>query len=648
MKPHTITREWVDEIRQRLREGARIRAKLPFDGVLRLDRLLPFLCVYRKPVGRGDPLTRELLHGESLYLSFTDRADQWKRVRILIQGLLEELSAAFGACLLFEYWAKTDSDSATSRELAPEPLEFTLYATSQDASVRKTLERFEEVARKITIHKLAANVRTRVVRRVAPPNASGLVTPVFANRVNCVSMGVEIKPVYRDSARGAAYPLAFRATQRGVSRAARQAFFTFTQTMTSHHPPHYLALGPRSLTRPVWEADRRLAAIAETFDFLALVTPVNMGSSWLDFKRFNYEREPVFYYAPVNVDPSNLKRRLHSINLDRIEDPAIGALFRQKRIEIDRQITMLAERGEKSFFWDNLQLNGSVDDALWGVAEKTLMASAPTGALDQGPGKVTPNRLADRAREEIAAYRETFPGFSGKTHVSDSISGILVSRGDLYIGANDRFSTTRVKALLWHEVGVHMLTYWNAKAQPFQLLACGLPGYDEFQEGLAVFCEYLSGGLNNGRLRILAGRVMAARWIEAGASFIECFRHLAYDYAFPPYQAFYITARIYRAGGLTKDALYLRGFMKVWDYLERGGNPELLIVGKIGSKHVRLINELILRGVLNAPPSRPMCFEAMRDFSKGKGVGRKTPVLKRLIALWRGLKEDKQPCLTAQ
>jgi len=49
--------------------------------------------------------------------------------------------------------------------------------------------------------------------------------------------------------------------------------------------------------------------------------------------------------------------------------------------------------------------------------------------------------------------------------------------------------------------------------------------FEALQEGLAVVAEYLVGGLNRSRMRLLAGRVRAVASLVAGADF---WRHSAH------------------------------------------------------------------------------------------------------------------------
>jgi uncharacterized protein (TIGR02421 family) len=141
--------------------------------------------------------------------------------------------------------------------------------------------------------------------------------------------------------------------------------------------------------------------------------------------------------------------------------------------------------------------------------------------------------------------------------------------------------------------------------QPLKIFASGLAGYDALQEGLAVLSEYLCDGLTRARARVLAGRVVGVRALVDGADFVETFRLLAHEHAFPEHTAFIIAVRIHRGGGLTKDAQYLRGLRELLAYLRADGTLEPLFVGKLGVPHIPVVQELVLRGVLQLPPVKP-------------------------------------------
>ena len=160
----------------------------------------------------------------------------------------------------------------------------------------------------------------------------------------------------------------------------------------------------------------------------------------------------------------------------------------------------------------------------------------------------------------------------------------MVSRGKLLINKNLKTPSTRINALLQHEVGTHLLTYYNGRAQPFRQLYCGLAGYDELQEGLAVLSEYLVNGLGRPRMRQLAAPRGCCQADGRRSDFVDTFRLLDRNYDFSQTIALPITMRVYRGGGLTKDAVYLRGLQTMLKYLATGGDIEPLFVGKMASR----------------------------------------------------------------
>jgi hypothetical protein len=124
-----------------------------------------------------------------------------------------------------------------------------------------------------------------------------------------------------------------------------------------------------------------------------------------------------------------------------------------------------------------------------------------------------------------------------------------------------------------------------------------------------VLAEYLVGGLTTARMRLIASRVVAVQSLLDGASFVDTFRELCQNHALGRQAAFIVCMRVYRSGGLTKDAIYLRGLEDLLRYLARGGNLEELFVGKIAIQHVPLVGELRRRGMLVKPRLLPRYLE---------------------------------------
>ena len=168
----------------------------------------------------------------------------------------------------------------------------------------------------------------------------------------------------------------------------------------------------------------------------------------------------------------------------------------------------------------------------------------------------------------------------------------MVVNDRLLISRSTRMTRHRIEALLSHEIGVHLLTYFNGSAQGLRLFRLGLAGYEGVQEGLAVFAEYLVGGMTVARLRLIAARVVGCAAMLQGASFEETFRLLVRDHGFSEAVAFNLTLRLYRGGGLTKDAIYLRGLLEMLDHLRTGRPLDPFWMGKIATSHFDIIQEL--------------------------------------------------------
>jgi uncharacterized protein (TIGR02421 family) len=348
--------------------------------------------------------------------------------------------------------------------------------------------------------------------------------------------------------------------------------------------------------------DARLTEIERSLNLLLNVTPVNAAEAWTDFERSDFGAAPTLRLRPLEFEPDLVRRELYDLNVEDVTDPALHTLFRAKRDEIGRQVTALEDRDTSRFLYGSLQLYGAITDSLARAAEE-LLETIPA----QGPStsSVTAGAFADAARAEFERYRAVYPDFPVNIEVRDDVSELMVSFGRLLIPEAAAIRADRVEPLLHHEVGTHVVTYQNGARQPLTLLTIGLPGYDETQEGLAVLAEYLTGGLDPRRLRVLAARVVAIGRMLDGAGFLEIFESLRSDYGIPARTAWSIAIRVVVGGGNVKDAIYLRGITRLLDALAEGMSLEVLFVGKFALDHVPLVQDLLDRGVLNQPWVRP-------------------------------------------
>ena len=606
----TIHDELIHAIRTRLDAGERIRRSLPGGGRLHIDRPLPFLCVYRSPIHRDDTGTEQLVLGEASFLIASAATVARRSTSQLVQQVAESMAARFGAFLIVEIWSSSDADlldAVEESELEPTELRPSfMIAAKGSKTALQTVEALRRHMERITYLKQKASVQVNFAAEGHPAAMPGLLPTKTSRSLGCETIGLRVRPIYRSHDTGELYPAVLRSLKRSVGRACKQAFFVFAKTRTTAKPEHYYALGRRTMVKAVQEADKGLSEVADSFSFLLQVTPVNAEAAWREYRRNRFEVTPKFYYRPLAVEPGVLKRRLFGVGIERIEDPALAEIFRQRQDELDRRITMMTDVGTPFFALGSQQVFGGVESSLVELAKQLLVSVASRSRDESIGGDLAAGEFAQLAEREIEHYRRQLPTFAAQVIVrGDLYSGLMCSGGDLLIGSKLRVPRRRAEALLQHEVGTHLLTYYNGLAEPFRLLHSGFAGYDALQEGLAVLTEYLVGGLSRPRLRLLAARVVAADLMLKGATFVETFRVLDREYDFSQRAAYTVTMRIYRGGGLTKDAVYLRGLVEVLSYFAQGGELEPLLVGKIGSDHIGLIRELLLRKVLTPPALRP-------------------------------------------
>jgi uncharacterized protein (TIGR02421 family) len=372
--------------------------------------------------------------------------------------------------------------------------------------------------------------------------------------------------------------------------------------------------------------DHELADTASSIGFLLAVTPDNLIESR---RRFLEDGTPPTFTYSALEDPAVLEARLAAIATDAVDDPALAHLFMAKRREIELQLQMLRVRGSEEFFGLSLQLYGSVTPALVGDAE-SLLARVPRPPRERGP-RLDAEAFARRVEAELDHYRSHHIGLDVVVEIRDDSSGVMVSNGNVLIAPTVAVPEGRVDGLLQHEVGTHVVTHVNGVNQPLRLLGAGLADYDETQEGLAVFAECLAGGLTARRLRQLAARVIAVHQMIDGETFSAVHAALV-DCGVARAEAFTIAARVFRSGGLTKDAVYLRGLRNVITHVGSGGSLDGLWLGKMALTDLPHVEDLRDRGVLHDPLLRPRYLDEPAAQRRLAGITPSTTPIDLIVA----------------
>lgn len=598
----------VNRITSRIKERSPMRISLPKSGLLKIDQPVPFLLVYRFPPDGKDYFTYQLGKTESSYIMAHDDPESF--LQPILRTLIKQLSDMFGAFLLLEVWV-------ADRE-KPKTHDFIIYLN------HKSAEPIAEILRQelsITIGRTQIETIVERAEAIAPPYYTTLLSRDEAKKSGSLLIGLEIQPVYINTATGRPYPLFLRELRNTFGKALKKAFFEFVRLHTSFNASHFQMLGTTVIEDLVWQIDESLEKLSNQFDFLFLITPVNLEDAWNTFAKSNFQKQPIFHYRHMPIDPELIKRKLYDLPIEEITDPTIAFLFRDKRKEVDRMLTMMIDREKSDFVQSSIQVFGRVDDNLLDIA-RGLLVAIPLSAAQPEREKMKTDEFVSLALQELGYLKEQYPDVNTEIRVRDDVEGVLVSRGILHINKKFTIERSRASALIQHEIGTHVVTYYNGKAQPLRLFYCGVPGYEQLQEGLAVLAEYIMGGLTNGRLRTLAARVVVVNHMVAGHSFIDTFYMLVDKYSFSEEGAFSITMRVYRGGGLTKDAVYLRGLLNLLEYIKEGKDLLTLLVGKIRQDYLPIIEELTYRKLLKPVPIRPRYLgpdyrERLKTLEKG-------------------------------
>jgi uncharacterized protein (TIGR02421 family) len=578
----------LEHITRRLSRGGRVVRALPHGGRMMIDRPLPFLCIHRTNQDAYEAGVDQIVRAQTAYLRVSSRPEAADEVRALIGAVAGAVAKVSPAFLLLELWAADPQEnSKTFKVLAP-----INNAPETAAELEKGMQEIVSRWRGAKLEMIDTHDRH-------PPHAAPLFTLEQLKKEGMLLIGIEVPQLYR-GADGELSRIALRRLRDRFTDVIKRTVHAFARVQAPQRYEHHLVLGRTRFSRLAINIDKALAKISGSFDLLLNVSPVNTEEAWHEFRQDHYQKKPDLHYRLIAVDPEKIKRDLHNLRIDEMEDSTLQAIFRSKRNELDTQVTLLSERGRRQFLYSGLRLYGGVDEEILAQA-RNILGAADALTPDSAP-KIPAPQFMDMIREELAHYAPHFPKTPLEVRISSEIPGIMVSKNVVLLGERFTVDPAHAQALLHHEVGTHILTYANGQRQPFHQLYVGMAGYEELQEGLAVLAEFLSGGLGPARLKLLAGRVVAVHALIQGASYVDCFNLLEKEHHFAPRTAFNITTRVYRGGGLPKDAIYLKGLHKLIAHLD--GSAEglgLFFTGKFALPHLSLIQDLHHRGVLKEP-----------------------------------------------
>ena len=468
----------VEDVLGCIDAGKSVRRDLDDGSRIHIDRPLPFLCVYVND-GRDADAARAVASANASYLITPDL----DAAVLIIEAIGAAMTKRFGAFVVLDV-GELERDRLLSDD-APflPPFEITISATDHPAA-RAALDGFASAVESV-------EVKFRSPRLDKRDSADDPCARLAARVTGFPCVTVRFAPIYRQPGSEDIYPDLRERVIANIFDAGLQAVAAFVTaagilSLTTHR-----SLGRRAFVDAVSRADRSIDDIVQTFDFLLAVTPINAEAAWRDFEASGFQRAPKLLYRPLTVQVDVEKKKLFSIAFDHFEDPVLSKLYREKQQELDLQLSMLSVRDTTRFVELSRALYGRVEPTLLDVAKdilaKTELMPGSLASEDGRGGSVDCYFVESAARSMIDSYRSQHSGFEATIELRDDLpAGLMVSGARLLISRNTNMACRRVEALLSHEIGVHLLTYFNGSTQGLRLFRSGLAGYEGVQEGLAV------------------------------------------------------------------------------------------------------------------------------------------------------------------
>ncbi|MBC8226845.1 MAG: flavohemoglobin expression-modulating QEGLA motif protein [Gammaproteobacteria bacterium] len=421
---------------------------------------------------------------------------------------------------------------------------------------------------------------------------------ITQNFPNTLVLATEVKKVYSNELTGEDYPKIIRELQQKLKQAILNNAQYFSEENTNWKSKNNVHLLDKKTDRAIVSVDKQLFKLVKNFELLAHVNPINTNPEQKRFFKSKYTQAPKFKYAPIKINPFELKQQLNLLRIQDISDVSIRQMYESVINSYFDKIDLLSTLGTKKFLYNSLRYFGR-------PSKKDLTNAQYILHLPDIPSepKKVPLLSVDKA---IGSFKQALDdyGIQCKIELSNRVISqvmVLNSKKTILFRPDAKFTRKEINALVEHEIGVHMVTTQNSFDEKLKIFNLGLPVNTMTQEGLAILSEYLSGNITLKRLKKLALRVVITDMMCSGADFIECFNYLVNQHEVSKQDAYIIVTRIFRGGGFTKDYLYLAGFDKILKLWNANIDLSPLLVGKTSLHFYNTINEMIERDMIVKP-----------------------------------------------
>ena len=292
-------------------------------GRVHIDRWLPFLLLHR---GEGEgSIGRQVALNSPAYFLWAPEDDS--EAESALDPILERLRQQLGSVLVVEV---IDAPAEPRREDSPKlPTLDIRISHSPDAAATAAAEALNAAAADVKVDSHPAKPTIEPIQR--PPIALD----------GAARLAITVPQIQR-APDGRIYPQLMHQLVGQLIDCILCAAAAFIGE-TSHGPrPHFRSLGRSAFIAAALNADKKLDALARSYDFLLSISPINTAEAREKFFEAGEQQAPTFRYRPLTVDPDAVKRELYDIDLSIVEDLLLERLLCEKRREIDMQMTMLA------------------------------------------------------------------------------------------------------------------------------------------------------------------------------------------------------------------------------------------------------------------------------------------------------------------
>lgn len=516
--------------------------------------------------------------------------EKYRNFYLVIDALVGKLEEKFGGCLVFDFHSynyRRHPDKETPIiNIGTENIDSTKY--------RDLIDTWMSSLAKIKIPKIKEQIKENSIFY----GRGHFLNHITSKFPNTVVLATEIKKLYCDEESGNESPHMIDTMARGIHSAiASTASFFETRYLSK------LALQNADLTREInlealFNLDKQFFDLVRQIDYLDLLNPVNVDAERKSFFRSKYRYNPCFSYKVMPFDTRGITKNLYNLLTENINDSVIENYYIDNIDSYILLLDLLADRNTKNFLYSSIKLFGKPSSQQIAAASNILCNTAHEDVKNEQ--LVDAKAFADSLSDNIRSY-----GLVKRVQITNNLAANVVfvpTRNLFKIKKDLKLDKTYASGLIAREVGIRAMCFENAKLQPIRVFQTDTPKTVATQEGLGLFVEYATHNLTSKRLRTIALRTLAIDHMIREISFPDTFAYLMDEFSLEPENAYQICVRCYRGSGLTKDHLYLKGFLDAMKLFQNSQLSEDYLVGKVAFDDIQILDRLKEKNLF-LPPS---------------------------------------------